>query len=56
MKQCYETLFENYGLKYDNENFTQGTLGESDFIESEIEINKHIFSVQHWALLSEVTS
>ncbi|NOU17209.1 MAG: methyltransferase domain-containing protein [Bacteroidales bacterium] len=40
MKQWYETLFENYGLKYDSENFTQGTLGECDFIESEIEYNK----------------
>jgi 2-polyprenyl-3-methyl-5-hydroxy-6-metoxy-1,4-benzoquinol methylase len=36
MKQWYETLFENYGLKYDNESFTQGTLGECDFIENEI--------------------
>jgi 2-polyprenyl-3-methyl-5-hydroxy-6-metoxy-1,4-benzoquinol methylase len=40
MKQWYESLFENYGLKYDNENFTQGTLGECDFIESEIGFNK----------------
>jgi len=36
MKQWYETLFENYGLTYDNEVFTQGTIGECDFIESEI--------------------
>ena len=36
MKKWYETLFENYGLKYDDESFTQGTLGECDFIESEI--------------------
>lgn len=35
-KQWYESLFENYGQKYDNENFTQGTLGECDFIESEL--------------------
>ncbi|MBM2815264.1 MAG: Methyltransferase type 11 [Ignavibacteria bacterium] len=40
MKQWYETLFENYGLKYDNEIFTQGTIGECDFIEAEIDYNK----------------
>jgi len=40
MKKWYETLFENYGLKYDNESFTQGTLGECDFIEAEIGYNK----------------
>jgi len=39
-KQWYESLFENYGKKYDNENFTQGTAGECDFIESEINYNK----------------
>jgi 2-polyprenyl-3-methyl-5-hydroxy-6-metoxy-1,4-benzoquinol methylase len=42
MKQWYETLFENYGLTYDNEVFTQGTKGECDFIESEIGFNKQI--------------
>jgi len=36
MKQWYESLFENYGLTYDNEVFTQGTKGECNFIESEI--------------------
>ena len=40
MKQWYEELFENYGIKYDDENFTQGTFGECDFIEKEIEYNK----------------
>lgn len=40
MKQWYESLFENYGLKYDNEIFTQGTLGECDFIENEIAADK----------------
>lgn len=40
MKQWYELLFQNYGLKYDNEPFTQGTSGECDFIESEIAFNK----------------
>jgi hypothetical protein len=34
-KQWYETLFENYGEKYDNECFAQGTIGECDFIEKE---------------------
>jgi len=40
MKPWYEKLFENYGSKYDQEVFTQGTLGECDFIESEIGCNK----------------
>ena len=40
MKQWYETLFENYGEKYDNECFAQGTIGECDFIEKEINHNK----------------
>ena len=35
-KQWYELLFENYGQQYDRENFTQGTIGECDFIEKEI--------------------
>ena len=39
-KQWYESLFENYGFKYDNENFTQGTAGECDFIEKEINFNQ----------------
>ncbi len=30
MKQRYETLFENYGKKYDDESFTQGTNGECE--------------------------
>jgi SAM-dependent methyltransferase len=42
MKQWYELLFENYGQKYDNESFTQGTIGECDFIEQEIGFNKSI--------------
>lgn len=41
-KQWYETLFENYGQKYDNESFTQGTLGECDFIEQELGFNKSL--------------
>lgn len=42
MKQWYETLFEDYGLKYDDESFTQGTSGECDFIEAEIGYNKKV--------------
>lgn len=42
MKQWYESLFENYAKKYDEEVFVQGTLGECDFIESEINFNKQI--------------
>jgi len=40
MKQWYESLFENYGKKYDAECFTKGTIGECDFIEKEINSNK----------------
>lgn len=36
MTQWYESLFENYARKYDEECFVQGTLGECDFIEKEI--------------------
>ena len=42
MKQWYEELFENYGKKYDNESFVQGTIGECDFIEQEINYNKSL--------------
>ena len=42
MKQWYEELFENYALKYDDEVYTKGTLGECDFIEKEINYNKEI--------------
>jgi 2-polyprenyl-3-methyl-5-hydroxy-6-metoxy-1,4-benzoquinol methylase len=41
-KQWYESLFENYGQKYDNENFTQGTIGECNFIEKEISYNRFL--------------
>ena len=41
-KQWYESLFENYARKYDNENFTQGTIGECDFIESELNFDKSV--------------
>jgi 2-polyprenyl-3-methyl-5-hydroxy-6-metoxy-1,4-benzoquinol methylase len=40
MKQWYEILFENYGRKYDEESFVQGTDGECSFIEKEINYNK----------------
>ena len=36
MKQWYEELFDNYGNQYDKEIFVQGTLGECDFIEKEM--------------------
>ncbi|MCA0447918.1 MAG: class I SAM-dependent methyltransferase [Bacteroidetes bacterium] len=42
MKPWYESLFENYGQKYDQENFAQGTLGECDFIESELNFEKSL--------------
>jgi len=42
MKQWYEKLFENYGEKYDNEIFTQGTIGECDFIEKELDFDKSL--------------
>ncbi|MCL2682877.1 MAG: methyltransferase domain-containing protein [Bacteroidales bacterium] len=42
MKQWYEALFENYGRKYDNESFTQGTIGECDFLEKEFNSNKSL--------------
>jgi 2-polyprenyl-3-methyl-5-hydroxy-6-metoxy-1,4-benzoquinol methylase len=42
LKQWYEKLFENYGEKYDKEIFTQGTIGECDFIEKELNFNKSL--------------
>ncbi len=41
-KPWYESLFENYGRRYDNESFTQGTLGECDFIEKELRFDKSL--------------
>jgi 2-polyprenyl-3-methyl-5-hydroxy-6-metoxy-1,4-benzoquinol methylase len=41
-KQWYEALFENYAKKYDKEGFTQGTIGECDFIEKELNFNKSL--------------
>jgi 2-polyprenyl-3-methyl-5-hydroxy-6-metoxy-1,4-benzoquinol methylase len=41
-KQWYESLFENYGKKYDSESFTQGTVGECDFIEKELNFDRSL--------------
>ncbi len=41
-KQWYEALFENYGKTYDKESFTQGTIGECDFIEQELNYDKSL--------------
>lgn len=40
MSQWYEELFNKYSCKYEEESFTQGTIGEVDFIEKEIEQDK----------------
>ena len=40
MKQWYEEFFENYAETYDKESYTQGTRGEVDFIEQEIDFDK----------------
>ena len=37
MTRWYETLFANFGKTYDKECFTQGTVGEVDFVERELE-------------------
>lgn len=42
MKQWYELLFQNYGLKYDQEVFVKGTSGECDFIEAEAGYNRRL--------------
>lgn len=41
MKQWYEELFTDYADKYEKEIFTQGTMGEVDFIEKEINKDKN---------------
>lgn len=41
MKPWYEEIFANYAEKYDQESFTQGTVGEVDFIEKEIKQDKN---------------
>jgi len=42
MKQWYESLYENYSQKYDKECFVQGTQGECDFIEEELNRDKSL--------------
>lgn len=42
MKQWYEELFENYSENYDKESFTEGTPGETNFIEKEILSDKSL--------------
>lgn len=42
MNQWYESLFKNYSEKYDKEIFVQGTKGECDFIEKEINFDKSL--------------
>ncbi len=41
-KQWYESLFDNYGKAYDSEGFTQGTAGECDFIEQELNFDRSL--------------
>ena len=41
MKQWYEELFSNYADTYESEIYTQGTLGEVDFIENELNHDKN---------------
>ena len=36
-QQWYQTLFANYARQYDEEVYTQGTQGEVDFLEQELE-------------------
>lgn len=38
----YESLFQNYGHTYDKECFTQGTIGECDFLEKEFQFDKSL--------------
>ncbi|MBI4811602.1 MAG: class I SAM-dependent methyltransferase [Ignavibacteriales bacterium] len=40
MKPWYKELFINYARTYDKEPFTQGTIGEVDFIEKELNFDK----------------
>ncbi len=40
MNPWYKELFENYARTYDKEPFTQGTIGEVDFIEKELNFDK----------------
>ncbi len=42
MKQWYEALFENYAQQYEREPFTQGTQGECDFLETELNRDRYL--------------
>ena len=42
MEKWYEELFTDYAETYDKEAFTQGTLGECDFIEKEIGFDRTV--------------
>jgi 2-polyprenyl-3-methyl-5-hydroxy-6-metoxy-1,4-benzoquinol methylase len=42
MKPWYQELSENYAWKYDNEDFTLGSIGEADFIGAEINTVKSV--------------
>ncbi|MBN1913670.1 MAG: class I SAM-dependent methyltransferase [Candidatus Omnitrophica bacterium] len=42
MKQWYESLFEDYAQKYDKECYVQGTVGECDFIEEELDHDRSL--------------
>lgn len=42
MAQWYEKLFENYAKTYDKEGVVQGTIGECDFIEKELNFDKSL--------------
>jgi len=42
MKQWYESLFENYARKYDEESYVHGTVGECNFLEQEINYDKSL--------------
>jgi len=42
MKQWYEELFIDYADTYDKEAFTQGTVGEVEFIEQEVKGDKSV--------------
>jgi SAM-dependent methyltransferase len=44
-QQWYQTLFANYARQYDAEVYTQGTQGEVDFLEQELEHDRT------WAIL-----
>jgi 2-polyprenyl-3-methyl-5-hydroxy-6-metoxy-1,4-benzoquinol methylase len=41
-KSWYIKLFENYANQYEKEVFVQGTKGECDFLEKELEFNKNL--------------